>query len=239
MSLAVDPVILPNGQQLVLVVDDEASYREALEIGLRSEGFAVLTAADGAEAEEVFRNETIDLVLLDVMLPDVHGTDLCQKLRSVRKVPTIMVSAKGEEVDIVLGLELGAADYVTKPYRLRELVARMRAVLRREAAEQGEDADVLRVGPLVLDLGRRELRVDSRVVEVSRKEFDLLQLLMSHPGQVVTRDECIDHLWYDADLLDSRTLDTHVKRLRRKIEADPTMPVHLVTVRGIGFRCDP
>ena len=238
MSLALDPVILPNGQQLVLVVDDQGSYREALEIGLHAEGFAVMTAADGAEAEEVFRNSAIDLVLLDVMLPDVNGTDLCQRLRSFRKVPIIMVSAKGEEVDIVLGLELGAADYVTKPYRLRELVARMRAVLRREASEGGEDTEVLRVGPLVLDLGRRELRIDSTVVDLSRKEFDLLQLLMSHPGQVVTRDECIDHLWYDADLADSRTLDTHVKRLRRKIEADPTEPRHLITVRGIGFRCD-
>jgi len=223
----------------VLVVDDEASYREALTLGLEAEGFAVVVAASCAEAEEVFGTHPVDLALLDVMLPDGNGSDLCRRLLSVRQIPILMVSARDDEVAVVLGLEFGAADYVTKPFRLRELVARMRAVLRRNAEEQKDRHDQLKVGPLILDLSRRELRVAGTPVDLSRKEFELMQLLMERPGQVVTRDECIDHLWYDTELTDTRTLDTHVRRLRRKIESDPTNPKHLLTVRGIGFRCDP
>ncbi|MEI7478953.1 MAG: response regulator transcription factor [Actinomycetes bacterium] len=223
----------------VLVVDDEASYREALTLGLEAEGFAVVLASSCAEAEEAFSSNPIDIALLDVMLPDGNGSDLCRRLLSIRHIPILMVSARDDEVAVVLGLEFGAADYVTKPFRLRELVARMRAVLRRNAEEQKGNQEQLKVGPLVLDLSRRELRVAGTPVELSRKEFELMQLLMERPGQVVTRDACIDHLWYDTDLADTRTLDTHVRRLRRKIEPDPTNPVHLLTVRGIGFRCDP
>ena len=223
----------------VLVVDDEASYRDALQVGLVGEGFDVVTASTCAEAEAAFAASAFDLGLVDIMLPDGNGTDLCRSLRAQRQVPVILVSARDEEVDIVLGLELGASDYVTKPFRLRELVARMRAVLRRGGEETTDVSTQLRVGPMLLDLGRRELRIGGAQVDLSRKEFELLELLMSRPGQVVTRDECIDHLWYDTDLADTRTLDTHIRRLRRKVEPDPQFPVHLLTVRGIGFRCDP
>jgi two-component system response regulator RegX3 len=220
----------------VLVVDDEESYREALASGLAQEGFVVEVAADGIEALRLFHRSRPDLVLLDIMLPDQSGVELCQRMRALAPVPIIMVTARDSEVDVVLGLELGASDYVAKPFRLRELVARMRAVLRRGAAAEGRREEVLRVGPVLLDPGRREVSVDGRQVELSRKEFDLLSLLMSHAGQVVTREWAIDRLWWDQELTDTRTLDTHVKRLRRKIEPDPAHPRHLITVRGVGFR---
>jgi two-component system, OmpR family, response regulator RegX3 len=223
----------------VLVVDDEASYREALESGLAREGFSVEVAADGYEALRVFHRMHPDLVLLDVMLPDQSGVELCQRMRALAPVPIIMVTARDSEVDIVLGLELGASDYVAKPFRLRELVARMHAVLRRGTVTSVTHDELLQAGPVRLDPSRREVTVDGQLVDLSRKEFDLLALLMSHAGQVVTREWCIDRLWWDQDLTDSRTLDTHMKRLRRKIEADPTYPRHLVTVRGVGFRFEP
>jgi two-component system, OmpR family, response regulator RegX3 len=221
---------------LVLVVDDEESYRQALASGLSREGFAVEVAADGHEALRLFHRVHPDLVLLDVMLPDQSGVELCQRMRAMAPIPIIMVTARDSEVDVVLGLELGASDYVAKPFRLRELVARMRAVLRRGATTPAPRDEIVNVGPVRLDTGRREVSVDGRPVDLSRKEFDLLALLMSHAGQVVTRDWCIDRLWWDQDLSDTRTLDTHVKRLRRKIEPDPANPRHLVTVRGVGFR---
>ena len=224
--------------ELVLVVDDEESYRDALAIGLAEEGFDVVVAADGAAAREVVRRDRPDLVLLDVMLPDVSGIELCRELRAERDVPIIMVTARDSEVDVVLALELGAADYVAKPYRLRELVARMRAVLRRRR-EPDIDGQVVSAGGVRLDLARHEASIDGGPLELSRKEFELLALLISKAGQVVTREECIDTLWWGQDLADTRTLDTHVKRIRRKIERDPTSPAHLVTVRGIGFRFDP
>jgi two-component system, OmpR family, response regulator RegX3 len=223
----------------VLVVDDEESYRQALESGLAREGFAVEVAADGHEALRLFHRIHPDLVLLDVMLPDQSGVELCQRMRALAPVPIIMVTARDSEVDIVLGLELGASDYVAKPFRLRELVARMRAVLRRGTAAPIHAEEVVQVGPVRLDPGRREVTVNTVPVELSRKEFDLLALLMAHTGQVVTREWCIDRLWWDQDLTDSRTLDTHMKRLRRKIEPDPAYPRHLVTVRGVGFRFEP
>jgi two-component system response regulator RegX3 len=218
------------------VVDDEESYRQALASGLNREGFAVEAAGDGHEALRLFHRVHPDLVLLDVMLPDQSGIEICQQMRSLKPVPIIMVTARDSEVDIVLGLELGASDYVAKPFRLRELVARMRAVLRRGVAVSEHHEEVLAVGPVRLDAGRREVTVDEVPVELSRKEFDLLALLMSHSGQVVTRDWCIDRLWWDQELTDTRTLDTHIKRLRRKVEPDPANPRHLVTVRGVGFR---
>jgi two-component system response regulator RegX3 len=225
-----------DSRPLVLVVDDEESYRQALASGLAREGFAVELAADGHEALRLFHRIHPDLVLVDVMLPDQSGVELCQQMRALAPVPIIMVTAKDSEVDVVLGLELGASDYVPKPFRLRELVARMRAVLRRGVTVSEHHEEILHVGPVRLDAGRREVAVDEVPVELSRKEFDLLSLLMSHSGQVVTRDGCIDRLWWDQELTDTRTLDTHIKRLRRKIEPDPANPRHLVTVRGVGFR---
>jgi two-component system response regulator RegX3 len=225
-----------DNRPLVLVVDDEESYRQALASGLTREGFAVECAGDGHEALRLFHRVHPDLVLLDVMLPDQSGIELCQQMRALKPVPIIMVTARDSEVDVVLGLELGASDYVSKPFRLRELVARMRAVLRRGLVVAGHHDEVLHVGPVRLDAGRREVTVHDMPVELSRKEFDLLSLLMSHSGQVVTRDGCIDRLWWDQELTDTRTLDTHIKRLRRKIEPDPANPRHLVTVRGVGFR---
>jgi two-component system response regulator RegX3 len=225
-----------DNRPLVLVVDDEESYRQALASGLNREGFAVECAGDGHEALRLFHRVHPDLVLLDVMLPDLSGIELCQQMRALKPVPIIMVTARDSEVDVVLGLELGASDYVPKPFRLRELVARMRAVLRRGVAVAEHHEEVLNLGPVRLDAGRREVTVHEVPVELSRKEFDLLSLLMSHSGQVVTRDGCIDRLWWDQELTDTRTLDTHIKRLRRKIEPDPANPRHLVTVRGVGFR---
>jgi two-component system response regulator RegX3 len=225
-----------DNRPLVLVVDDEESYRQALASGLTREGFAVEIAGDGHEALRLFHRVHPDLVLLDVMLPDQSGIELCQQMRALKPIPIIMVTARDSEVDVVLGLELGASDYVAKPFRLRELVARMRAVLRRGVSVPEHQEEVLLVGPVRLDAGRREVAVGEVPVELSRKEFDLLALLMAHSGQVVTRDWCIDRLWWDQELTDTRTLDTHIKRLRRKIEPDPANPRHLVTVRGVGFR---
>jgi two-component system, OmpR family, response regulator RegX3 len=228
-----------DSRPLVLVVDDEESYRQALASGLSREGFAVELAADGHEALRLFHRVHPDLVLLDVMLPDQSGVELCQRMRALAPVPIIMVTARDSEVDVVLGLELGASDYVAKPFRLRELVARMRAVLRRGTTTPAPRDEVVQAGPIRLDTGRREVTVHGQSVDLSRKEFDLLALLMSHAGQVVTREWCIDRLWWDQDLSDTRTLDTHVKRLRRKVEPDPAHPRHLVTVRGVGFRFEP
>ncbi len=224
---------------LVLVVDDEESYRQALSSGLGREGFTVELAADGHEALRLFHRLHPDLVLLDVMLPDQSGVELCQRMRALAPVPIIMVTARDSEVDVVLGLELGASDYVAKPFRLRELVARMRAVLRRGTSSPATREEILQIGPVRLDTGRREVTSHGAQVDLSRKEFDLLALLMAHAGQVVTREWCIDRLWWDQDLSDTRTLDTHIKRLRRKLEPDPANPRHLVTVRGVGFRFEP
>lgn len=194
-------------------------------------------AADGENALDRFPRIRPDLVLVDIMLPDQSGVELVRRLRALAPVPVIMVTARDAEVDVVLALELGASDYVAKPFRLRELVARMHAVLRRERAVVREpSAEVVQVGGVRLDASRREVTVDGRRVDLARKEFDLLALLMSHAGQVVTRERCIDRIWWDQDLVDTRTLDTHMKRLRRKIERDPANPRHLVTVRGVGFR---
>ncbi len=221
----------------LLVVDDEVSYRDALSVGLTHEGFYVLTAGSIGEARQILLTVTPRLVLLDVMLPDGSGIDYCREIAGVSAPPVIMVSARSSEVDIVLGLEIGAADYVTKPYRLRELVARIRAVLRRPP--QSPQPEVISFGDVAIDLVKRRVTRAAQVVELSRKEFDLLALLGTHLGDVVTREVCLDTLWWGLDLADSRTLDTHVKRLRQKIEAEPATPRHLVTVRGVGFRLDP
>ena len=221
----------------MLIVDDEVSYRDALSSGLSAEGFRTTVAADGAEALELFHKVRPDLVLLDVMLPDRPGTEICREMREISNTPVIMVSARDTELDVVLGLELGATDYVAKPYRMRELVARIRSVLRRQSSEV-DVVDVIAVGSVTMDSSRRDVFVNGARVEFSRKEFDLLWLLVSNAGKVVTRETCIDTLWWGQDLLDTRTLDTHIKRLRRKIEDDPANPQHLLTVRGVGFRFD-
>jgi two-component system, OmpR family, response regulator RegX3 len=228
-----------ENRPLVLVVDDEESYRQALASGLTREGFTVESAGDGHEALHLFHRVHPDLVLLDVMLPDQSGIEICQQMRSLKPVPIIMVTARDSEVDIVLGLELGASDYVAKPFRLRELVARMRAVMRRGVAVAEHHDEILTVGPVRLDAGRREVTVNEAPVELSRKEFDLLALLVSEAGHVVTRRQCMDRIWRDRKRGDSRTLDTHVKRLRKKVELEPADPQHIVTVRGIGYRFKP
>jgi two-component system response regulator RegX3 len=238
-----------DGRIRILVVEDEESYREALQAGLGKEGFVVELAADGLEGLRMFAAHPPDLVLLDVLLPGLSGTEVCRRMRTLAPVPVIMVSALDAEVDIVLGLELGAADYVTKPYRLRELVARIQAVLRRvqpPSIPAPRRAPVVAVppveivvaGPVRVDFARREVRAGTGVVHLSRREFDLLSLLLSPPGQVRTRDELIDRLWSGRDLTDTRTLDTHIRRLRVKLEQDPAAPQYLVTVRGVGFRFD-
>ena len=232
MSAAVD---LP-GRNVILIVEDEESYQDALNVGLSVEGFVVVGATNIAEARAVLATSKPDLVLLDVMLPDGSGIDYCRELHDTTHIPVIMVSARTSEVDIVLGLEIGAADYVTKPYRLRELVARIRAVLRRPTTPS--DDEVITFGDLRIDFTRRTVTRKTQEVELSRKEFDLLALFATHLGQVVTREVCLDTLWWGLELSDTRTLDTHVKRLRQKIENDPASPRHLITIRGVGFRLD-
>ena len=226
----------PDGRSVVLVVEDEPSYQEALNVGLTVEGFVVVSACNLAQARQLMSSTRPDLVLLDVMLPDGSGIDYCREIYDSSRVPVIMVSARSSEVDIVLGLEIGAADYVTKPYRLRELVARMRAVLRRPITI--DDEETITFGDVRIDVVRRTVTKRGQEVELSRKEFDLLALFASRLGQVVTREVCLDTLWWGLELTDTRTLDTHVKRLRQKIESDPANPRHLLTIRGVGFRLD-
>ena len=228
----------PDGRIVVLIVEDEPSYVDALSIGLVGEGFVVAAASTIADARTQFAAVKPDILVLDVMLPDWSGIDFCRELRATSAVPIIMVTARSEEVDVILGLEFGASDYVTKPYRLRELIARIRAVLRRSGSEPASDV-IMSIGEFRIDTIRRSVVRDGVELELSRKEFDLLALFASRLGQVVTRDECLDEIWWGRDLADTRTLDTHVKRLRQKLEVDPGNPVHLLTIRGVGFRLDP
>jgi two-component system response regulator RegX3 len=231
-------VVDPDGRIVVLIVEDEPSYVDALSIGLVGEGFVVAAASTIADARTQFVAVKPDILLLDVMLPDGSGVDFCRELRATSSVPIIMVTARSEEVDVILGLEFGASDYVTKPYRLRELIARIRAVLRRSGSEPASDV-IMSIGEFRIDTVRRSVVRDGAELELSRKEFDLLALFASRLGQVVTRDECLDEIWWGRDLADTRTLDTHVKRLRQKLETDPSNPIHLLTIRGVGFRLDP
>ncbi len=228
----------PDGRIVVLIVEDEPSYVDALSIGLVGEGFVVAAASTIADARTQFVAVKPDILLLDVMLPDGSGVDFCRELRATSSVPIIMVTARSEEVDVILGLEFGASDYVTKPYRLRELIARIRAILRRSGSEPASDV-IMSIGEFRIDTVRRSVVRDGAELELSRKEFDLLALFASRLGQVVTRDECLDEIWWGRDLADTRTLDTHVKRLRQKLETDPSNPIHLLTIRGVGFRLDP
>ena len=223
----------------ILVVDDEQSYRDALAVALEREGFLVELAADGVEAIERFDAARPSLVLLDVMLPQMSGIDVCRELRSRSRVPIIMVTARNAEIDAVVGLEIGADDYVSKPFRLRELVARVRAALRRSPngeEPEVEAADVLEVGDVRLDAARHEVFVRGALVALPLKEFELLELLLGNAGRVLTRDVLIDRIWGPNYFGDTKTLDVHIKRLRAKLEDDPSHPTRIVTVRGVGYR---
>src|SRR6476659_8536383 len=224
---------------LVLVVDDEQSYRDALSVTLQREGFLVVTAADGAEAIERFDATKPALVLLDVMLPKISGIDVCREIRSRSRVPIIMVTARNSEIDAVVGLEVGADDYVSKPFRLRELIARVRAALRRVPLSEEDEPDrpeVLDVGDVRLDAARHEVFVRGDSVALPLKEFELLELLMANAGRVLTRDVLIDRIWGPNYFGDTKTLDVHIKRLRAKVEPDSAHPTRIVTVRGVGYR---
>lgn len=228
----------------VLIVEDEESFLEALRIGLGREGFAIDIARDGREALDRFDAASPDIVLLDVMLPRISGIDVCREIRSKSDVPIIMVTAKGEEIDAVVGLEVGADDYVTKPYRFRELVARMRSVLRRRVIDDPgssveSDASasrVIEVADVRIDEDRHEVIIRGESVEMPLKEFDLLVALASHAGRVLTRDQLIDQVWGVDYVGDTKTLDVHIKRLRDKVEVDPSNPTSIVTIRGLGYK---
>ena len=222
----------------VLVVEDETSYSEALSYVLRKEGFDVAIAETGPDALTEFDRGGADIVLLDLMLPGLSGTEVCRAIRQISSVPIIMVSAKDTEVDKVVGLELGADDYVTKPYSPRELVARIRAVLRRGATDDIDDNASLESGRVRMDVDRHLVTIDGEAAKFPLKEFELLEYFLRNPGRVLTRGQLIDRVWGADYVGDTKTLDVHVKRLRAKIEADPTNPVTLTTVRGLGYKYD-
>ena len=223
----------------ILVVEDEASFSEALEFLLGKEGFSVVTADTGTEALKKFEQGGIDLVLLDLMIPEVSGTEVCRQIRAKSRVPIIMLTAKDSEVDKVVGLEIGADDYVTKPYSSRELVARIRAVLRRNSGE-GVDNEpgVMTVGPIRMDIDRHQVAVNGIPVSLPLKEFELLEFLMRNAGRVLTRMQLIDRVWGSDYVGDTKTLDVHIKRLRAKIETDPANPTLIQTVRGVGYKME-
>ena len=230
------------GMQTVLLVEDEESFIDALTVGLKKEGFRVEVARDGMEALTKFDTTQPDLVLLDVMLPKISGIDVCRQLRKKTQVPIIMVTAKGAEIDTVVGLEVGADDYVTKPYRMRELVARIRAVVRRRTPTSSEESPVssgaIVVGDLSLDPDEHRVVRAGAPVVLPLKEFELLHLLMANAGRVLTRDMLIDRVWGSDYFGDTKTLDVHVKRLRAKVEPDPTNPTRIVTIRGLGYKLE-
>ena len=229
----------------ILLVEDEENYRVPLAFSLRRDGFDVVQAADGVEAVEVFEaagpsgGGSIDLVLLDLMLPRLSGIEVCRRIRRASTVPVIMLTARDSEADTVVGLRIGADDYVTKPYSYRELLARVNAVLRRSHGEEQEPAEpVLEVGRVRMDVERHEVRVDGEVVAMPLREFELLELFLRHPGRVLTRSQILERLWGPDYEGDTKTLDVHVKRLRGRIEADASKPVLITTVRGLGYRLD-
>ena len=232
---------MDNTDHTVLVVEDEISFVEALRIGLAREGFRVEVASDGPQALDMFDAVAPDIVLLDVMLPRMSGIDVCRQLRKRSQVPIIMVTAKGSEIDTVVGLEVGADDYVTKPYRMRELVARMRAVLRRrgvpEPSAGGElGGSAVVVGDLMIDPEEHRVVLAGEELAMPLKEFELLHLLMANAGRVLTREVLIDRVWGSDYVGDTKTLDVHVKRLRAKVEADPATPTRITTIRGLGYK---
>ena len=227
----------------ILVVEDEESFVDALVVGLQREGFDVEVARDGAEALELFDAVQPDLVLLDLMIPRISGVDVCRQIRAKSSVPIIMVTAKSSEIDTVVGLEVGADDYVTKPYRMRELVARMRAALRRvpsasssSASTSADDDITYQVGDVHLDPDRHEVVIRGEQIALPLKEFELLELLLANAGRVLTRDTLISRIWGADYVGDTKTLDVHVKRLRSKVEDDPSRPSRIVTIRGLGYK---
>ncbi len=225
----------------VLIAEDEESFLDALVIGLGHEGFKVAVARDGSEALRMFEESPPDLVLLDLMLPKISGLDVCRSIRAASSVPIIMVTAKGAEIDTVVALEVGADDYVTKPYRLRELVARMRAVLRRSnhmagGADAAGSPETIEAGDVRVDTDQRRVFVRGEEVALRRKEFELLHLLVENAGRVLTRDVLIDRIWGSDYIGDTKTLDVHIKRLRSRVEEDPSEPTLITTVRGVGYR---
>ena len=222
----------------VLVVEDEESFSEALAFMLRKEGFEVGVAATGPDAVALFDQSGADVVLLDLMLPGMSGTEVCRALRQRSHVPIIMVTAKDSEVDKIVGLELGADDYVTKPFSSRELVARIRAVMRRAGEPEELLPPTLEAGPVRMDVERHVVSVNGDPISLPLKEFELLELLLRNAGRVLTRGQLIDRVWGSDYVGDGKTLDVHVKRLRAKIEENPAEPVHLVTVRGLGYKLE-
>ncbi|HEY9365441.1 MAG TPA: response regulator transcription factor [Agromyces sp.] len=220
----------------ILLVEDEIALSDPLSFLLEREGYEVEVAADGPSAVEAFDRSGADLVLLDLMLPGLPGTEVCREIRSRSTVPIIMLTAKDSEIDIVVGLELGADDYVTKPYSTRELLARIRAVLRRRIEIEDFDEAVIEGGRVRMDVDRHTVEVDGEAVPMPLKEFELLELLMRNPGRVLTRGQLIDRVWGSDYFGDTKTLDVHIKRIRSKIEQQPSEPVQLVTVRGLGYR---
>lgn len=237
-------MVSPTKPTKVLLVEDEESFLDALRVGLSREGFAIDVARDGREAIERFNAVQPDLILLDVMLPRMSGVDVCREIRTKSDVPIIMVTAKGEEIDAVVGLEVGADDYVTKPYRFRELLARMRSVLRRASIESHQeqpqidatDRGPITAGPVEIDQVRHEARIRGELVDLPLKEFDLLAVLTANKGRVVPRDQLIDDVWGRDYVGDTKTLDVHIKRLRNKVEEDPSEPVQIITIRGLGYK---
>ncbi|MFM7820437.1 MAG: response regulator [Actinomycetota bacterium] len=231
---------ITNSLPTVLVIDDEESFIEALQVGLKREGFRIEVARDGAEALSVFDSVRPDAVLLDVMLPKVSGTDVCREIRKKSSVPIIMVSAKGSEIDTVVGLEVGADDYIVKPYRLRELVARLRAALRRGELSKSDDdtsgVGSVSIGSISIDPDQHVVTIRGQVTKLPLKEFELLYLLMANAGRVMTRETLIDRVWGTDYYGDTKTLDVHIKRLRAKIEQEPAEPKLVVTIRGLGYK---
>ena len=223
----------------VLVVEDEQSLREPLVYLLKKEGFDVIEAEDGTKAVEAFAQGSVDLILLDLMLPGMSGNEVCRTIRQTSQVPIIMLTAKDSEIDKVVGLEIGADDYVTKPYSSRELLARMKAVLRRRGEApsiESQAAGVLEVGAVRMDVDRHQVFVNNEKVQLPLKEFELLELLLENANRVLTRGQIIDRVWGANYFGDTKTLDVHIKRLRSKIEEDPARPVHLLPVRGLGYK---
>ena len=222
----------------VLIVEDEQSLREPLVYLLNKEGFETVEAADGSQAIELFDKGNIDLVLLYLMLPGISGNEVCRLIRQTSQVPIIMLTAKDSEIDKVVGLEIGADDYVTKPYSTRELLARMKAVLRRhtDAVPVSETPGVIEVGSVRMDIDRHIVEVHGEKISMPLKEFELLELLLENANRVLTRGQIIDRVWGSNYFGDTKTLDVHIKRIRSKIEDDPARPVHLLTVRGLGYK---